>query len=509
MEPINRGVGITDSERYLAKLADRTFLDLWSYPNTFNDRRTHGKGVGQELCDLLVVCGDDVIIFSDKSCRWIDGSDVNLSWSRWYRRAVSKSIDQIRGAERWLMRYPNRVFIDSMCTQRLPIELPSPARMKVHGVAIALGAQEACSRFFKDPDGSLMVRSHLKGADHTNAGARGYTPFAFGDVDPAGAFVHVFDETALNLVMSEMNTIRDFTDYLIGREKAIRTTNIAACSEADMIAAYLQVETADGKHYFPSAVSQGGAERDLLAIEQGEYQRYIGLKQRNAKISADRLSFKWDELIRLFSGNLLAGTSVTVDGVSSEIGLAERALRVMALERRVSRRGLATAFLGALKEADRRGQDRFARVMEASEGLDDRECGYVFLILAYRGIAAERGYEAYRVLRSRYLQAYCEVALFRNRKLTRVVGIAVDASSKYSDQEGGSQDLLLMEIPSWTPEEEKRVARMQKDFGILNPARLRPVNVHVQEYPEAEKSAGKMPMGNRASRRAARSRERK
>lgn len=509
MEPINRGTGITESERYLAKLADETFLDLWSYPNTFNDRRSHGRGAGQELCDLLIVCGNDVIIFSDKSCAWPEGVEVDLAWSRWFRRAVKKSVDQIRGAERWLKRYPDRVFIDSECTQKLPIELPSPDRMRVHGIAVALGAQKACAKFFRDLDGSLMVRSHLKGDDHINSSAEGYIPFAFGDVDPDGPFVHVFDETALNLVLREMNTIRDFTDYLVERERAVRNTKISSTSEADMLAAYLQVETEEGNHYFPTAASQGGSETDVLAISQGEYQRYVQLKQRKAKVEADKISFAWDQLIGLFSGNLLAGTSVTVDGIPSDIRLAEQALRVMALERRVSRRGLATAFLGALEEADRRGKDRFARVMEASEGLADSECGYLFLVLAYRGIAAEKGYDEYRILRARYLSAYCEVALLRNRNLKRVVGIAVDASSKMTRQRDGSQDLLLMEIPHWTPEDEKRVSQLQRDAGILMPARLRPLSIHVDEYPQVHVEDPTIKLGNRAARRAARSRSRR
>jgi hypothetical protein len=53
MEKINRSLGTTPSERYLAKLADRTFLNLWSYPNLFIDRKEGAKGTGKELCDLL------------------------------------------------------------------------------------------------------------------------------------------------------------------------------------------------------------------------------------------------------------------------------------------------------------------------------------------------------------------------------------------------------------------------------------------------------------------------
>ena len=55
--------GITDSERLLTRLAKKAFLSLWSYSNVFTDEgRTAGKGDGKELCDLLVVFGNDVLL---------------------------------------------------------------------------------------------------------------------------------------------------------------------------------------------------------------------------------------------------------------------------------------------------------------------------------------------------------------------------------------------------------------------------------------------------------------
>src|SRR5262245_53111241 len=40
---IVRSAGETPSERYLAQLADRSFLRLWSYPNTFIDKKRVGR----------------------------------------------------------------------------------------------------------------------------------------------------------------------------------------------------------------------------------------------------------------------------------------------------------------------------------------------------------------------------------------------------------------------------------------------------------------------------------
>ena len=155
--PVVRSLGGTPSERYLAQLAERSFLDLWSYPNTFIDKRSGGKGDGKELCDLLVVCGDHVLIFSNKTVAGPPGDDEQLSWKRWYKRAILKSVDQIRGAERWIEQFPERIFLDRNCTQPLPIRLPPMETRKVHGIVVALGAGEACKKHFGGGIGSLFI----------------------------------------------------------------------------------------------------------------------------------------------------------------------------------------------------------------------------------------------------------------------------------------------------------------------------------------------------------------
>jgi len=144
---VQRSVGSTPSEQYLAKLADRSFLNLWSYPNTFIDKKTGGRGDGKELCDLLVVCGEHVIIFSVKAVTWPAVADHKLASKRWYKRAIVKSLHQIRGAERWIAQFPDRIFFDRQCTQPLPLKMPPPDQRKIHGIVVALGAGNACKTF--------------------------------------------------------------------------------------------------------------------------------------------------------------------------------------------------------------------------------------------------------------------------------------------------------------------------------------------------------------------------
>ncbi len=399
---IARGTGTTDSERYLASLAEHTFLNLWSYPNAFTDRGAGTSKDGKELCDLLVVCGDNIILFSDKSIAWPVHGTTELRWSRWYRRAVEHSVKQLLGAARWLREYPDRVFTDAKCSTRLVASLPPSGRGHIHLIAIALGAQAACSKHHRDDDGSLMIASNIAGAAHTDSSHPSYNPFCLGDVNPEGNFIHVFDETSLNLVMREMDTIADFVRYLEQRENAIRERRVhMAVSEAEMLAYYLSHEDSAGNHHFPLRRGDSG-EMMPVSLIAGSYSAYRGSAACKAKTAADRLSYAWDRLITVFSDNVLGGTSVTLDGSDPSPQHAEQALRGMALECRTTRRALADGFIGAMREAERHAQDRFARVILPQKATADPECGYVFLIMAFKARwMVKLGYARYREVRTR------------------------------------------------------------------------------------------------------------
>lgn len=109
---IKRANGVTESERYLKLLCDHTFLSLWSYPEVYKDQ-VSGKGTeGKEVCDLLVVFENHIIIFSDKDCQFPNSGKLELDWNRWFKRAIQKSADQVWGAERWIKQHQNRLFLD-------------------------------------------------------------------------------------------------------------------------------------------------------------------------------------------------------------------------------------------------------------------------------------------------------------------------------------------------------------------------------------------------------------
>lgn len=494
MEKIVRGGGFTASERYLARLSDRTFLKLWTYPNTFSDRNRPPGGDGKEICDLLVVCGDDVIVFSDKSVDWPRGPSLELSWSRWYRRAVRSSVDQIRGAERWLRDHPGRVFLDSRCTMPMPVDLPPPERRRFHGIAIVRGAREACSGHFQGDEGSLTIVPALKRDAHIDAGTPDWRPFAIGDVDPSGSFIHVLDETALDRVMLEMDTITDFVGYLLARADAIRNEHlILAPGESELLAYYMKTEPPEDRPKFLRAAADA-AEMEQVALWPGAYQDYVGSAAYRRKKNADAPSYVWDRLIGEFVKHLMAGTSVSVWGEEPSASRAEPALRIMARESRLRRRLLGEALSGTLSEAARRREHRFTRI--AVPGKNDRgdpELAYVFMVLAYPDdVVLGDGYRQYRKVRASMLETYCYAVLHDHRRLKRIVGIGMDTPGR---SPGGSEDLLALEVREWSAELEKSVARRRTLHEVLVPGRL----VHHRE------SAFEFPPqpGSRHERRAA------
>jgi hypothetical protein len=61
-------MAVTQSEALVEELCNRSFLSLWGFANP------KGKA-GKEVCDFLVVCDPDVIIFSVKEIGLKDAED--------------------------------------------------------------------------------------------------------------------------------------------------------------------------------------------------------------------------------------------------------------------------------------------------------------------------------------------------------------------------------------------------------------------------------------------------
>lgn len=261
-----------------------------------------GKDPGKELCDILVVCDPDVIIFSVKERGYKESGNSSVDDDRWRKKAIDASCKQIYGAERWINTASN--VITSEGETALPF--PAISRRRIHRVAVALGSQ-------------------------------GKVPLYFGDFGKG--FVHVFDEVSLNVVMNELDTISDFVKYLSDKEDLYaRGAMTVFTSERDLLAFYLRQN-----REFPQ-------DPDILIFEDDLWESFVKKPEYRAKKEADQISYAWDRLIEtlcedyrsegLLSEHPFSATSLTD---------VEMLIRVMARENRFCRRLLGKKFLEFLE----------------------------------------------------------------------------------------------------------------------------------------------------------------
>ena len=402
--------GSTDSERYLVRLARRAFLSLWSYSNVYTDEGRRGRGDGKEFCDLLVVFGDDVILFSDKHCEFVPHADINIAWSRWYKRAIEKSAKQLAGAEAWLIRYPDRLFLDPGCKSSLPIKLPDASRRRVHLIAVTRGATEYAKKYWGGgSSGSLVLDTSLVQNDHRSS------PFSVGWVLPKRRFVHVLDETTLDVVLRELDTVSDFVDYLTKKQERLETpgTDFWIPGEEELVANYLlRFDPQSQEHSFPEAPPDA-----LVVLREGDWTSLLASKAYRARRKANEISYLWDELIEYQNRHIINGSAVVLYREES-LELHERVMRMMAQENRVARRILG-ASIDRARSINKKGK-RFTRSIIGGR---DKKRAYVFMSLPK---PTGYSYIQYRELRQEQLLMYCYGCKLKFDHVREVVGIAFE-----------------------------------------------------------------------------------
>jgi len=437
-EPVQPAEGVTDAERYLAKLCRRSFLSLWSYPGVFRDQgRTDGKGDGKEVCDLLVVFDNHIIIFSDKDCHFQDGINLRVAWARWFKKAVLASAKQVWGAERWIRDYPTRLFLDRKCTKPFPINLPKPDKAIFHRIVVAHDASRACKSVCGG-SGSLMLDNTIVGDVHVYS-----RPFTIGRLDAVRGYVHVFDDTSLDIVMTTLDTISDFTAYLAKKEKFLTgERKVLAAGEEELLAVYLAKLNKSKEHDFVIKESYDG-----VVFTEGHWKSFVSSPERQAQI-------EWDRIIEKFAHHVMTGTQYF--GGDRPLRDQESGFRFLAREPRTRRRMLAASFMEVL-EKSRTAKLWDARVMPP---LDTRFPYYVFLFFRREPGPTD---EEYRNRRAHLLTAYCEVTKLMHPRAIDIIGIATEAGLLAER----SEDFLYLNARDWTAADDQQAKETQDALGIL------------------------------------------
>lgn len=479
--------GITPSERYLSGLANRSFLSLWSYSNLHTaEGRKNNKGDGKEFCDLMVVFDDRILLFSDKHSEFPDCSDMSVAWGRWYRRAIEKSVRQLKGAEQWLVQARGPLFLDRQCQIPLDLSLPDIATSKIHLIAVTRGAHDACAKYFGGgSSGSFILDSSITYEDRVSK------PFRLGWQLPERRFVHVFDESILDIALSELDTIVDFVNYLDEKEAFFKAEDrlVMVPAEEDLIAEYLTTMNENGRHSLPEFPS----EYDGIMISEGLWREFHQSDTYKRRTEANQISYLWDSLIEYQAKFIQIGTALAQDAMTGEPAQIsfddhEWVVRALADESRFHRRILAEQLHGALQVNEP------GRHFSRSGIFGHRPTrGYVFLVTPR---PKDCDYENYRDIRRGKLLAYCHGMKLRDENLAECIGIA----SEPMQSEAASQDFIRIEFGSGPLSDEERhdIQEMCEELEIYNPNTMVERRGKTFEFPHEEVR----PSMNRAQRRA-------
>lgn len=430
---------MTESEAVLARLADRSFLSLWAYPNVF-------KEVNRELTDLLVVFGDDVILFSDKSCAYGDAEEPT-AWRRWYKKAIAKSARQVQQAEHWIRTRPNQVFLDVHCTVPLPVALPPPDRVRVHRVCVATGA--AARRLAETGRPSLAIDLTVVGHDER---------MRIGAVEEAGGWLHVFDESSLDTVFGELDTAPDFLAYLTAKEALASGGQWrGAESELDVLASYIWNNRGFREETEPYVFKP-----DLWTLVT----RHRNFQNGKA---ANRVSIFWDGLIERVTGLYVArqlefGNDVALDQY-------ERLMRRMAAEGRFHRRLLSQMIL---QRASRARHGWVPSLLPSSDPTT------LYVLLIGPGPGAGEPPDDYRRRRVQELHLRCYAAKAVRPEIIHFVGLGLDARGVAPS----SEDFLYLDTTEWAERDRAEAVKIQArtEFWDLEKAQLQ--RVQLDEYPD-------------------------
>lgn len=446
-----RNTGITPSERAVGKLCEHTFLSLWSYSGLYRDQGVTRNGDGKEICDLIVVFGNDIIVFSDKDCAFPRTGDLKTDWTRWYRRAVVKSAIQASGAERWIRQHPDRIFIDRSCQQRFPLRLPLQEMMRFHHVVVAHNASAVCRQELGG-SGSLIYNSDLREQDHIDP--KRCQPFHLGWLEHKCTFVHVLDDTSLEILLKSRDTITDFVDYLRAKElflRSLRDKNIHVliAGEEELLATYLFTVRGNSHGFIVPEKANS-----TLVLE-GEWAHFLSSPQRAAQVQEDQVSYLWDDLIEKFNKNILDGTSCYVS--SPSISDREQIMRFFAREPRLRRRLLASALLELLQKTP--ADQRSTRIICPSNPGDPYYC---FVLLPRREGQPDADY---REARRNLLLMLVHVVKLNFPEATDIVGLATETGMDTSIR---SEDALYFNTRGWNDALAAQAIEWRDRFGLLS-----------------------------------------
>lgn len=298
-------------------------------------------------------------------------------------------------------------------------------------------------------------------------------PFLWGLIEKNP--LHILDTENLEIALSELDTIFDFTAYLGAKLEAIqRYQCLTYCGEEDVIANYfLNFDDSDNRHMIGAL-----DDFDSVHIGEGEWADFEKSAPYARRKEADKTSYFWDRLLQITSNNALNGTlggnSLPFEGKS--------AIHFMAKEPRFWRRGLSDHMLSSIRNFP----DNDKPLVRSVSLMPSFYTGTQYVFLQWKAIDPNRSPGQLREVRQAMLEIACAAAKLKFPEIQRVIGIATNAP-KFAGTTN-SEDMLLMEFEEWTPERKAHYEATNKELRFFETPQMRMTKQTVSEFPSASKA---------------------
>lgn len=449
---IEKGIPVNTTEKNLSDLCDLAFLKLWSFPNPY-------KEPGKELCDVLVVFDNNIIIFSVKNIKYNENKGL-AGWQRWKRKAIDESITQINGAEKWIKNHPDQIYLNKNCNTIIPIN--SKKKFKIYRIVVVHGISDSIANIPGNTSGSLGI----KYSDNND----------FEDVQyfvelPKFPIYHILDSANLEILLKELDTITDFLNYLKEKEKVIKLSNIITyAGEENVMGQYLRnIEYKTGKHY----ILKDENKNLIVDFENMIWKNFSNSFEYKEKKTLDKVSYLWDEYLKQLCEYSLTGELTGNIDVFQE----SSPIKEMAKESRFYRRILSDGIIQSVDYFPEIADDYTRQVRLIMS--EDNKSAYVFLQIKYN---EQDDYETVvRPKRRQMLNIACGTLKNKHSFLRKIVGIAINSPKHhiYTDQ-----DYILLDCKKWTREDRSHYYNLNKDYNFWKQKNeLKVVNSY--EYPSA------------------------
>lgn len=445
---IKKSTGVTSSEEKLCKLGYGAFLSLWSYPNLFQKHKQV-----KELCDLLVVFENHIIIFSDKDCAFGNSGNLNVDWIRWYKKSILASANQLRGAKTWITNHPDRICLDDKGEVDFPLKIEITEDTQFHLVAIAHGASERCKEYFGSGDGGLIITNDepvdIKNADKAE-------PFKVGRVFAKDdLFVHIFDDSSYDVVLKEVDTIRDFVNYLSDKEKLFLSgVSVLAAGENEILSQHIWGLIYGTKTTLQDMLTNNPGTNEIC-FDEGLWEELVGSSEYDSWKQQLRKSYFIDSLMTKTFSFIEGGKALTS---SPTLEAQSELFRYLVRDDRFHRATLAHGMLSFLQNTP--NDNRGTRVIYRADN------PFVCFVLLLLPRLENQDDKEYRRIRMDLLRDYCFIVKSDLPDVKIVIGIAHETNEEYMS----SEDFISVDTSEWNAEDQEYAEELKEDYikqGLL------------------------------------------